>query len=139
MIATLLVWHALAVGVMPDRFHLTRLADSAGVPAAAVLAIAWQETRANLDPKVRGAAGERGRFQIKPGTAARRCRGLDIRTYRGNVQCFLSMFKEDMHRLGVVGAIRAHNGRGHGTEPYVREVLATMCVMECRSLKGDAQ
>ncbi len=38
----------------PDRPRLEAMADSAGVNRKAVLAVAWEETAANMDPKVRG-------------------------------------------------------------------------------------
>jgi len=38
----------------PDRARLKALADSAGIDQRAVLAIAWEETADNIDPRVRG-------------------------------------------------------------------------------------
>src|SRR5207247_666636 len=98
---------------LPDQAHLTALADSANVYAPAVLAIAWEETRTNMNPHVRGhhcwwslrlsdstlvvhheKNCEVGRFQIKPSTARHRCTGLNIWTYEGNVRCSIKMLAE---------------------------------------------
>src|SRR3989442_6143410 len=38
----------------PDSARLGGLADTAGVPPAAVLALAWEESGTNLDPRLRG-------------------------------------------------------------------------------------
>lgn len=142
MIAALLLTLQIA---MPDSTNLRRLADSANVPASAVLAIAWQESNANLDPRLRGhhcwwsirrdsatvivhhePDCEVGRFQIKPSTARSRCPGLSIWHYDGNVQCFLKMFREDVDRYGVIDAIRRHNGSGRSALAYTESVLATV-------------
>ena len=109
---------------MPDRFHLSRLADSAGLPPAMVLAIAYVETRNNVHPAVRGAHGERGRMQIKPSTAAERCPGLDIDTYKGNIQCSLRILSEDVRAFGPVAAIQRYNGNGEASVANAERVLA---------------
>lgn len=122
---------------MPDRFHLTRLADSAGVPANIVLAIAWQETRANVDPAVRGKHGEIGRFQWKLASAAWRCPGLDITRYRTNIQCTLVSLKADIERFGVTEAIRRHNGTGPTSKKYLEEVLATLAKLALQQQRSS--
>ncbi len=112
-----------------DRFHLRFIARDAGLPPLVVEAIAEQETAGNLDPAIRGHAcrGRQdcdvGRFQIKPSTAAARCPGVDVRTYRGNTECFLAMFGQDARAHGVRYAIRHHNGNGPSSVAYARQVL----------------
>lgn len=69
---------------------------------------------------------EVGRFQIKPSTARRRCVGLDIFTYNGNMLCFFQMFWEDTQVGGTEYAIRHHNGSGPMTYLYRDRVFQTM-------------
>ncbi len=146
----------------PDGATITAAADSAGISRHAALAIAWEETADNIDPKVRGHACwymvpahwdkwgwntsmawfgdstlvprhthhekdcEVGRFQIKPSTARRRCPGLDVFTYDGNLACFTRMFKEDTDTSGTLSAIVHHNGRGPKAQEYLNRVLKTV-------------
>lgn len=158
-----LVWASIlgARTGLPDAAHLAALADSAGVPVHVTWAVAHEESRANLNPYLRGRrcwwsaradsipAGadvdgsevavtrrgalylthhkrdcEIGRFQIKPSTGARRCPGLDVRTYAGNTRCFVRMFKQDGERYGYRDAIRRHNGAGPKAREYRDRVLA---------------
>ncbi len=107
-----------------DNFHLQYAAEHAGLPPERVVAIASVETRCNLSPRVRGRAGEWGRFQIRVSTARRRCPGLNIRRYRGNVACFLVMFGQDVRRFGVTDATVRHNGYGPaGAYAFLYKVL----------------
>ncbi len=110
---------------MPDAPVLALAAERAGVPPAFALSMAWEETRSNVSPSVRGAHHEWGRFQIQPATAASRCPGLDIRTYDGNVACAMKMLRADWerHRLWRTVA-RAHNGQGPPAEAYADRVMA---------------
>lgn len=109
-----------------DARYLAHRAVRAGVDPLVVLAIAHHETRKNLNPAVLGAHGERGRFQIQARTAEDRCAGIDVTTYKGNVDCFLEMFSNDARRLGTIGAITHHNGRGPRARAYTTMVLATV-------------
>lgn len=119
--------HVIAAdGTSVDRHYLAHRAKDAGVSPRIVLAIAYAETRNNLTPTVRGRHGEVGRFQIKLTTAAERCAGVNVRTYKGNVDCFLEMFASDVRRLGTLRAIEHHNGRGPQARAYTQAVLATV-------------
>ena len=131
---------------IPDRARLEELADTNGIPTAAVLAVAWIETHDNLDPHIRGhhcwwerkifvgdvarklvhheRNCEVGRFQIKPQTAIARCPGYDVFTYEGNLNCFAKMFGEDMEAKGVLFAITNHNGHGDLATEYLARALA---------------
>lgn len=95
--------------LMPDAPHLRYEARRHGLPEMAVLSVAWTETRANTNPRVRGVGWEWGRFQIKESTARVRCPGMNVRRYRGNVACFIKMFTEDAAQFGVIEAICVHN------------------------------
>lgn len=132
----------------PDRVHLVALADSAGIDAPAALAIAWEESAANLNPHLRGhhcwyttyaEVGdltvtvqhhehdcEVGRYQIRPSTARLRCPGLNILTYAGNTRCFATMFADDVRQQGRLYAIKHHNGHGAKADAYLKRVLLTV-------------
>jgi hypothetical protein len=131
-----------------DGVGLIDLADSAHIDERATLAIAWEESRDNLNPHLRGhhcwysymtVSGdsvrvrhhhdpdcEVGRFQIKPSTARRRCPGLDIFTYGGNTRCFAKMFAADAAYRDIAYAITHHNGRGPRAREYLNRVLAVI-------------
>lgn len=115
-----------------DAIALKQLADSVGVPAVVVWAVAHEETRHNTSPLVRGAAGEWGRFQIKAATAKSGCPGLNVRTWRGNTLCFLKMTKADFEATGSWKvAIARHNGGVRGAnsamaQAYTKRVSQTV-------------
>jgi len=131
-----------------DGIVLLDLADSAGIDEKATLAIAWEESRENLSPHLRGhhcwythrvvvedtvivrqhhePDCEVGRFQIKPSTARRRCPGLDVFTYVGNTRCFARMFAEDAEQHDIIYAITRHNGSGPRAREYLTRVLAVI-------------
>lgn len=135
MVDALLLCCALIRGA-PDDVHLRYLALQKHLQPRAVIAIAYEESAHNLDPRLRGhfcwwkghheRDCEVGRYQIRPSTARSRCRGLNIWTYGGNTACFIKMFAEDTQRLGLERAIRAHNGSGDIAEDYLTRVLADM-------------
>jgi hypothetical protein len=117
-----------------DDFHLRYEADHAAYTPpmeSRAAAIARVESACNLSPKLRAHACqshrrdcEVGRFQIRPSTARRRCVGLNIRTYHGNVDCFLKVFGEDVDRLGLTDATVRYNGYGPaGAYAYLYKVL----------------
>lgn len=154
MIALLLAALLFSPPHWPDRAHLDSVA---GRDSLVALAVAWQESGANLNPRLRGhhcwysylqynipahqdtnvvvthksvvhheADCEVGRFQIKPSTARRRCPGLNVWTYDGNVRCFVHMLEEDAAAGGMLYAIRHHNGSGPRAADYLQRVLATI-------------
>lgn len=94
----------------------------------AVLAIAWEESRANIDPQLRGTRGEIGRFEIMPATAAAFCPDLDVTRYKYNVKCALRLLRLDLLHVGLVRAIIRHNGRAEGrrARAYADRVLTTI-------------
>lgn len=111
----------------PDAAELTLWSEAAGVPAAFTYAIAWEETRNNADPSVRGAHGEVGRFQIKLSTARARCLGLNVTDYHDNLACFLRMTRQDWQKCGSWRcAARVHNGSGVRAERYANHVMGTV-------------
>lgn len=138
----------------PDYDRLITLADSAAIDRRVVLAIAWEETADNTDPRVRGhhcwysyrsfvpnpvtggtdtvrvthheADCEVGRYQIKPSTARFRCRDLNVFTYDGNLACFARMFAQDAAKGGNLYAITRHNGAGPRAAQYLDRVLTTI-------------
>lgn len=124
------VW-ALLLGArtgLPDAVHLATLADSVGIPAELSWAMAWEESRANLNPRLRGQHGERGRFQVREnGAVGRRCRalGLNVRTYAGNTRCHAVVMREMIDRYGTAEAVRRWNGSGPLARAYRARVGAT--------------
>lgn len=119
---------------MPDAGYLMRRAEAFGLPPSVVLSLAWQETRSNVSPAVRGAHGEVGRMQILPSTARLRCQGLDVRKYADNVQCGLSILRQLWRETGSLDmAVRRYNGRGYRAGVYMCEVMARAAALERRS------
>lgn len=124
------VW-ALLLGArtgLPDAAHLATLADSVGIPAELSWAMAWEESRANLNPRLRGALGERGRFQVhETRRIGIRCRalGLNVRTYAGNTRCHAIVMREMIDAYGTAEAVRRWNGSGPGARAYRARVGAT--------------
>lgn len=121
---------------LPDAHYLQHVADSAALRPSLLWGLAWTESRANLKTSLRGhhcktlTNCERGRYQIKPRTAAARCPKLDTRTYEGNVACAAKMLSEDG---GGEKALRIWIGRGLGEAyrtAYVNKVLALVGRME---------
>lgn len=112
-----------------DDFHLRYVAEQAAIPPTRFEAIARVESACNLNPRLRAhqcAAAhdcEVGRFQIRPSTARRRCPGVNIRTYRGNVDCAVRIFGENVDRWGVTDGTRRFNGAGPKTLEYLYHVL----------------
>jgi len=127
-----IVW-TLATG-HPDAAALAAFADSARVPHTVVWAIAWQESRHNTNPALRGSAGEWGRMQILPSTARHICPTLDVRTYLGNVACGVRLLRGHYARTGSwVLAIRAYQcPRCPRDTAYQRSVLERVGRIELR-------
>ncbi len=117
----------------PDFAYLKALAISSGLDWRVVVAVAWEETRDNVNPWVRGSMCwnetirdpecDAGRFQVRVSTARVRCPGKNIFTYSGNLACFAMMFAEDTRIGGTLSAIRRHNGSGRQADEYVTRVL----------------
>lgn len=103
---------------------------SLAVPARLEAAVALVESGRNLNPRLRGAAGEWGRFQIRTATARALCPGLDVRTSTGNARCFRLMMREHFERTGSwPAALVAYNGTGPRARAYARRVLARLRAM----------
>ena len=115
----------LAHLLLPDASYLRATAAHEGVPPALLMAVAWEETRANLNPALRGAHGEVGRLQILPATAARWCADLDIRRYGDNVRCGCRLLRGWLWFGGWPEAIRRFNGRGPAALAYRDRVVRT--------------
>ena len=133
-----LLW-TLATG-HPDAALLAAYAGAARVPREGVWAIAWQETRHNLNPGIRGGLcrGKRdcevGRMQVKPSTARRVCPSLDIFTYDGNVRCSVGLLRSLYERRGSWAlAIRAYQCPSctHATV-YEKSVVSKIGYIELR-------
>lgn len=147
MIETIVTVWALLLGArtgLPDALHLARLADSVGIPVELSWAMAWEESRTNLNPKLRGRHAEWGRYQVREnGSVGRRCRalGLNVRTYAGNTRCHALVMKEFIDRYGMSRAIETWNGSGPLARAYRTRVAATayflhhgesVCASTCR-------
>src|SRR4029077_19542276 len=140
---------ALALALRcPDAFHLRYEAARAGLPPAAVLAVAEVESDCDVRPTLRGhycwwrghhpRNCEVGRFQIKPSTARARCPGFNVFHYEDNVECFLWMFKRDTLTGGLFFAVEHQNGGGRKARAYVDKVLARWMRDEITSGGGGA-
>lgn len=121
---TLSVLWSVATG-LPDAGLLAVYADSARVPHVVAWAIAWQETRHDLNPALRGRAGEVGRLQVLPSTARSRCPRLDIYTYTGNLACGMRLLRWRFEQRGSwAAAIRAYQcPKCQRETPYERSVV----------------
>jgi hypothetical protein len=109
----------------PDAPTLALWSEAAGVPALVTVTVAWTESGRNLDPTLRGAAGEVGRFQIRPSTARERCPRQNIDTYHGNLVCFLRLMRENYATCREWRcALAAYNGRGPAAAAYAARVFA---------------
>jgi len=108
-----------------DAPTLALWSEAAGVPTLLTEAVAWTESGRSLDPTLRGAAGEVGRFQIKPATARERCPRQNIMTYHGNLACYLRMMRENYAACRDWRcAIARYNGQGPAAAAYAGRVLA---------------
>jgi len=112
-------------GASRDAPTLALWSEAAGVPVLLTEAVAWTESGRNLDPLLRGAAGEVGRFQIKPSTARLRCPRQNITTARGNLTCFLRIVRRDYATCGGDWrcTIARYNGAGPMAAAYADRVL----------------
>lgn len=125
-----------AVPYWPDASHLRYVAQQAGLDWRVFLAVAWTESQANLDPRLRAHACWRpgwrrpwcpfGRFQVLDSTAKERCPELNTHTYRGNTECAARILKEDTARYGVLLAIERYNAGSRGSKRYLAQVLAVV-------------
>ena len=128
--AIVTIW-ALLLGAQTrprDFGHLRFLADSVGIPVEVSWAQAWEESRGDLNPHLRGSRGEWGRFQIRERSAVGlRCRalGLNVRTYSGNTRCHAIVMRELIDSIGVRRAIESWNGSGPAARSYTTRVGAT--------------
>lgn len=125
---------ALALLSMPDAKYLAWQARAHGIDPRVVLAIAWEETRRNTDPSVRGQAGETGRFQLSRATAKHYCPAADIRLYHANVACALRLMaqlqaRHDIPGLLPIHMIRRYNGAGPKAEAYTARVLRSVAAL----------
>lgn len=131
MISIVLTVWALLLGArtgLPDAAHLATLADSVGIPVELSWAQAWEESRANLNPYLRGPLGEWGRFQIREHSKiGHRCRQLhlNVRTYAGNTRCHAIVMRELIDRYGIASATEQWNGSGPFARAYKGRVAAT--------------
>jgi len=110
-----------------DAPTLQLWSEVTGVPAVLTEAVAYVESGHDLRPALRGRAGEWGRFQILPNTAARRCPNHDVATYQGNLACFFRIMRENYLRCRDWRcAIERYNGRGGAARAYADRVLAVV-------------
>ena len=119
--------YALVTG-HPDAWRLKAYADSARVPPVVAWALAWQESRNNLNAGVRGRHGEWGRLQVMSATARVVCPTLDIRTYEGNVACGLRYLRRQFEVRGSwEAAVRAYQCPAcRQRTDYERSVMETV-------------
>lgn len=106
-----------------DASYLCYVGERLGIPKKVLYAIAWMETRKNLNPRIRGALGEIGRLQLRHKSTV--CIGLDIRTYEGNVWCGALFLLSRYNKYGSWSqAIKRYNGNGAQAELYLQRALA---------------
>lgn len=105
-----------------EQRFVVRRAMSYGVPSVVALEMAYEETRTNLNPRVRGRHGEWGRFQIRP---LIHCPRHNLARYGDNVDCYLRLMTAHRLTCGAWScAIQMYNGRGPMARAYRDRVLA---------------
>lgn len=123
-----------------DSAALRQVAESAGVPVPVMYAVAWQESRNNTNPNIRGPGREQcdslgcrrvcreiGRMQINPCILWRHpaCVGVDLKVYAHNIRCSAAILKAARDGTSTWhDAIRRYNGSGPAARRYAKEVLA---------------
>jgi len=137
LIALLLVQFALP----PDSLALKRVGEAVGVPAAVMYAVAWQETRLNVNPAIRGPGRlecdsigncrricrEIGRLQINPCIQWRHpaCAVASLKIYASNLRCGAAILRSARDgALSWADALRIYNGSGVHARIYAKEALA---------------
>lgn len=129
----------LQFALPPDSANLRRAGESARVPAAVMYAVAWQESRSNLSPLLRGPGREQcdsagcrrvcrevGRFQINPCIVWKHpaCMRDSLKVYDANVRCGAAILRAARDGTSTwADAIRRYNGSGPMSRKYQREVL----------------
>uniref|UniRef100_A0A6M3KXQ1 Putative transglycosylase n=1 Tax=viral metagenome TaxID=1070528 RepID=A0A6M3KXQ1_9ZZZZ len=118
-----------------DAYPLSQAGKSVtpNVPPNLMWAIAYVESRHNLDPSLvaHGCASSNcavGRMQIKPNTAKRYCPRLDIYTYYGNIKCSARILRAHYAATGSwdLAAAWYHSRTPEVHEPYLERVLRRM-------------
>jgi hypothetical protein len=136
---------------LPDSARLRTVADSFGVPHAVAEAIAWMETRSNVNPLVRGPGvldstwvgdtlrvyrkcREVGRFQLRPciDWVSRlndwKCSTkLISNSYRHNIHCgikHLRLLYDTRCNRSWVCVMKRQNGAGPRAEKYLHDALS---------------
>lgn len=149
LLTTLLA--ALQFAVPPDSSRLATVAAEYDVPPAIAFAVAYMETRSNVNPAVRGPGREQcdslgcrrvcrevGRFQINPCImwGFSECKPASIRTYEGNVRCGVMILRAQRDGTATwVDAIRRYNGSGPKAREYTKEALAYIGWLTLRETK----
>lgn len=131
-VAAALVWSLLAgpiAGVHEDEALLRAAARWHHVPAAVMLAVAAVESGYHASNSSRGPAGEFGRMQIQPATAAAAGCNPHLENYGVNIACGARILRRCYDREGSwTRAIRCYNGAAvpDGTMVYLEKVEREM-------------
>jgi hypothetical protein len=132
---------ALQFAMPPDSTALRAAGAEFHVPAAVMYAVAWQETRLNLSPTIRGPGREQcdsgvgcrrvcreiGRFQINPCITWRHpaCARDSLRLYASNLRCGAAILRAARDGTSTwADAIRVYNGSGPRARQYAKEALS---------------
>lgn len=115
---------ALVTGV-PDAALLAAQAESIGVPLVVALAVPTVESGRNLNPLLRGAHGDLGRFQVRPAVWGGAFSGACTRlhTYHANIRCGLRILRWCFDRHADWSrAVVCYNGTGPAARAYGAQV-----------------
>ena len=114
-----------AITGVPDAAFLRIQAESLGVPMIVALAVPTVESGRNLNPLLKGANGDIGRFQVRAAVWGRAFGGECARlaVYRNNVRCGLLVLRWCFARYGTwPDAVSCYNGTGSKTRIYLAKV-----------------
>lgn len=124
----------------PDSSALRRAGAEFNVPASVMYAVAWQETRSNVNPAVRGPGREQcdslgcrrvcreiGRGQVNPCIVWKHpsCRRELLRVYEHNIRCMAAILRAAHDGASTwQDAIRKYNGSGPRARQYAKDALS---------------
>ena len=137
---TLLLALNLQFAALPDSAALRVAGAEFNVPAVVMQAVAWQETRLNLNPAVRGPGREQcdslgcrrvcreiGRLQVNACIQWRHpaCAVALLKNYASNLRCGAAILRAARDGTSTwADAIRRYNGSGPHSRQYMKEALA---------------
>lgn len=133
------LWLLLQFAMPSDSIALKAAGTEFNVPAVVMYAVAWQETRNNLNTNVRGPGREQcdtlgcrrvcreiGRMQVNPCITWRHpaCSRDSLLTHEGNLRCGAAILRAARDGTATwADAIRRYNGSGPNARRYAKNAL----------------